>query len=63
MGLCNADEIAREVVASWRDLDVSGKQRLRDVWRQLDLGGFDAEFTATVPRHGVVLVRVIPGTR
>ena len=60
VGLCNADEIPREVAASWRDLGLEGKYLLRDVWRHRDLGEFDAEFIASVPRHGVLLVRVIP---
>ena len=29
-----------------------------DLWRQKDLGVFDNEFRASVPRHGVVLVRI-----
>jgi len=33
---------------------------VRDVWRQRDLGVFTQQFTATVPSHGVVFVRVTP---
>lgn len=58
VGLCNQDEVPREVTASWADLGVTGKQRVRDVWRHRDLGEFDAQYAATVPRHGVVLVRL-----
>jgi alpha-galactosidase len=32
---------------------------VRDVWRQKELGVFDKEFSADVPYHGVVLVRVM----
>jgi hypothetical protein len=31
---------------------------VRDVWRQQDLGAFAERFSARVPRHGVLLVRV-----
>lgn len=34
--------------------------QVRDLWRQQDLGDFAQRFTATVPPHGVVLVRVAP---
>jgi hypothetical protein len=31
---------------------------VRDLWRQKYLGQFDAKFETTVPRHGVVLVKI-----
>jgi alpha-galactosidase len=40
------------------DIGVTGKFKVRDVWRQKDLGMFEKEFSADVPYHGVVLVRV-----
>ncbi|MDO8539584.1 MAG: NPCBM/NEW2 domain-containing protein [Opitutaceae bacterium] len=63
IGLCNQDEVSRDVTASWKDLGLSGPQRVRDVWRQRDLGEISREFKATVPRHGVVLVRMFPRRR
>jgi hypothetical protein len=30
---------------------------VRDLWRQQNLGDSENEFKATVPRHGVVLIR------
>ena len=49
-----------KVTATWKDIGATGKRTVRDLWRQKDLGAFDAEFTATVPSHGVVLVKVTP---
>lgn len=34
--------------------------QVRDLWRQQDIGVFAQQFTATVPPHGVVLVRATP---
>ncbi|HEY2084054.1 MAG TPA: hypothetical protein VGI88_14830 [Verrucomicrobiae bacterium] len=34
---------------------------MRDLWRQKDLGQFETKFEATVPRHGVVLVKITGG--
>ena len=48
------------ITASWADLGVSGPQRVRDLWRQKDLGVCEDAFTAYVARHGVVLVRLWP---
>jgi alpha-galactosidase len=43
------------------DIGIHGKFKVRDVWRQKDLGMFDDEFTADVPYHGVVLVKIRDG--
>jgi alpha-galactosidase len=48
------------VTANWADLGLKGNQKVRDLWRQKDLGKFKDKFEATVPRHGVVLVRIWP---
>jgi alpha-galactosidase len=60
VGLCNRGEIDESVTAAWTAIGVSGRHRIRDLWRQKNLGSFGREFKAAVPRHGVVLVRVEP---
>ncbi len=58
VGLFNRGDSAATVIAKWSDVGVTGKQIVRDLWRQTDLGTYDAQFSATVGRHGVVLVRL-----
>ena len=60
VGLFNRGEFEATVTARWLDVGVSGKQRVRDLWRQLDIGVFEGTYTAKVPRHGTVLVRIWP---
>jgi len=60
VGLFNRGEEPATVTAKWSDLRIKGRRIVRDLWRQQDLGEFAGEFTATVPRHGVVLVRLAP---
>ena len=60
VGLFNLGEIEKEITLDWSDLGISGGQIVRDLWRQKDIGPFDRQYTATVPRHGVVLVRIRP---
>ncbi|HEX4265407.1 MAG TPA: NPCBM/NEW2 domain-containing protein [Verrucomicrobiae bacterium] len=60
VGLFNRSEDDTTVTANWSDLGIGGKQTVRDLWRQKDLGKFESKFEAAVPRHGVVLVRIIP---
>jgi alpha-galactosidase len=58
VGLFNLTEDSANLSVSWADLGLSGKQHVRDLWRQKDLGKFNQEFQAEVPRHGVILVRL-----
>ncbi|MEI7732555.1 MAG: NPCBM/NEW2 domain-containing protein [Verrucomicrobiota bacterium] len=58
VGLCNRGEIAADLTVQWKDLGLNGRQNLRDLWRQRDLGVHDSQFKATVPRHGVLLLRL-----
>jgi alpha-galactosidase len=58
VGLFNTCEVEMPVKVTWTELGVEGKQRVRDLWRQKELGGYDHEFARTVPRHGVELIRL-----
>ncbi|MBI4605882.1 MAG: NPCBM/NEW2 domain-containing protein [Planctomycetes bacterium] len=60
VGLFNEGEVEAAVAARWPDLGLSGKQRVRDLWRQRDLGELEGEFKASLPRRGGALVRVWP---
>lgn len=60
IGLFNRGETETDVTASWSDLGFSGEQHVRDLWRQKDLGRFKDKFSATIHKHGVVLVRMWP---
>lgn len=59
VGLCNSGEVPINITFEFSEVGVSGKQVVRDLWKQKNLGSFRNKFTATVPRHGVVLVRII----
>jgi alpha-galactosidase len=60
VGLFNRSSKEITVSAHWMNLGIYGKQRVRDVWRQEDLGTFKKSFETEVPSHGVVLVRMFP---
>jgi alpha-galactosidase len=57
-GLFNRSPEAATVTAKFPDLGLSGSQPVRDLWLQEDLGSFSDAFSVTVPRHGVVFVKV-----
>ncbi|MBI4903001.1 MAG: alpha-galactosidase [Acidobacteria bacterium] len=58
VGLFNLSEQPRKVSASWADLHLTGRKRVRDVWRQKDIGTGDSEVGFTIERHGVRMVRL-----
>jgi alpha-galactosidase len=58
IGLFNLDEEPQQVTLRFADLNLRGQQQVRDLWRQKNLGNFSGEYTADVPAHGVVLLKV-----
>jgi alpha-galactosidase len=60
VGLFNLGPDELPMTLQWSDIGITGKQVVRDVWRQKDLGTFDGTFSAPVGSHGVILIRVYP---
>ncbi len=58
VGLFNTDEIEGEVSFPLQSLGLGRTFKVRDVWRQKDLGQFSGEFKTLVNSHGVVLLRL-----
>ncbi|MCR4396383.1 MAG: alpha-galactosidase, partial [Candidatus Saccharicenans sp.] len=62
VGLFNLDAYEfRKVRIDFQALGLGdGSYRVRDLWRQKDLGTFSGFFEAEIAPHGVVLVRIFP---
>ena len=59
VGLFNLSSDPRTMSIQWIDLGLKGRRKkVRDVWRQHNLGSFRDGFTASVPPHGVMLMKV-----
>jgi alpha-galactosidase len=54
------DEQSKSFQFDLTRIGLKGNWKLRDVWRQKDLGEFNGVFKTTIPHHGVVLLRVFP---
>lgn len=52
------DKAAKPVTVSWKDLGISGKHTVRDLWEKTDIGEFDNEFSASINPHGGKLFRI-----
>ena len=58
VGLFNLTEQPRPMAVDWKQLGLNGSQKVRDVWRQVDLGAFAQSYSTVVPAHGVIMVRL-----
>jgi alpha-galactosidase len=58
VGLFNRGDKAAEIKIAWADLGIKGMHKVRDLWRQKDMGSHAESFTSLVNSHGVVLVNV-----
>jgi alpha-galactosidase len=58
IGLFNRDDTALPITLNLSDVGFTAGAKAHDVWQAKDLGKLQATYTTTVPRHGVVLLRL-----
>jgi alpha-galactosidase len=58
VGLFNLGETAATVDATFQDLGLNGTRKVRDPWRQRELGSMREKLQAELPAHGVAVFRV-----
>ncbi len=59
VGVVNLGAVATEATVNARDLQLSGKvKKARDLWAHKDVKFKDGAYAATVPSHGVLLLKV-----
>jgi len=58
VGLFNRTRRTATVTAQWSDLGMVGPRTVRDLWQRKDLGTFDGAYSAEVPRHGAVMLKI-----
>lgn len=60
VGLFNIGEEQARIQVTWADLGLDGRRRVRDVWRQKDIGQSKDQLSVQVNRHGVAMLRLFP---
>jgi len=60
VGLFNTGNEPMSVSADFAKLKLAGKQVVRDLWRQEDVGTVESKYEANVAPHGVVLIKLTP---
>ncbi|WP_075590818.1 putative Ig domain-containing protein [Labilibacter marinus] len=58
IGLFNIKDEDQVITLDWKIAGLEGEKQLRDIWRHQDMGTFTDSFSANVPPHGVVLVKI-----
>jgi alpha-galactosidase len=58
VGLFNHGKSESEITADWNALQLTGKQTVRDLWRQKELGRFAEKYSTKVPVQGVVMLKI-----
>ena len=58
--LVNVSKMVTTVTADFASLGLEGKWRVRDLWRQQDLGTFGAAYETDIPPRATTLVRLFP---
>jgi alpha-galactosidase len=56
--LFNLAQSPRKAGFAWTDAGLKGKQVVRNVWKQQDIGEYSDSYEITLPRHGVMLVNL-----
>ena len=57
-GVFNRDDAQKEVTVSWSKLGASNPSRAKNLWTHQDVSLSGDSYTATVPMHGVVMLRL-----
>ena len=60
VGLFNLGDTGAAGSVLWASLKISGPQKVRDLWRQKDLGVFADQFGGQIAAHGVLFVKISP---
>ncbi|HLG75424.1 MAG TPA: malectin domain-containing carbohydrate-binding protein, partial [Ktedonobacteraceae bacterium] len=56
--LFNRSDSDGTITANWSDIGISGSASVRDLWAHADQGTFTNSYSATVPAHGVVMLKI-----
>jgi alpha-galactosidase len=58
VGLFNRQRTVEQMTVNFPQIGIQGEASVRDLWLKRDLGTFKDKYSAYVPTHGVVLIRI-----
>ena len=62
VALLNRSRVDTTISVAWNEIGYPNhlRAKVRDLWQKKDLGKFRGKFSAKVPSHGVVMIKVMP---
>src|SRR6185437_14838733 len=58
VALLNRTGATANITVNWSDISLAGSATVRDLWAHSNLGSFSTSYTASVPAHGVVMLKI-----
>lgn len=62
VGLFNLADNRQEISIPWDKLNIQGKQKVRNLWKQKEEGIFTEKYQSDVLPHGVVFIKIEPAS-
>ncbi len=59
VGIFNLAKTEAKISINFEKAGIKGKCKVRDLWKQEDLGEYNDKFESTVPSHGVTLIKLL----
>jgi hypothetical protein len=60
VALFNRASSAANITVNWSEIGIAaGSATVRNLWTKIDLGSFNDSYTANVPAHGTILVKIV----
>jgi len=59
VALLNRNDHESEITVKWDEIGIKGKAFVRDLWEHKDRGLYEDEYTAKVPAHGTVVLKIM----
>lgn len=62
VALLNRSKVDTTISVAWNEIGYTNhlRAKVRDLWQRKDLGKFRGKFSAKVPSHGVVMIKITP---
>ncbi len=58
VALLNRTGSTANITVNWSDISLTGSAQVRDLWAHSNRGSFSTSYTASVPSHGVVMLKI-----
>ena len=58
VGIFNLHKEEARINVNWEELGLKGEQKIRDLWRQKNIGIFQDSYDVEIPAHGVSMIKI-----